>query len=639
MSEDNPRLSPFERKLAERRAAQEEVARAKRKLDRINQHDPRLIPEDEPSKRTEADLEMDRIIDSIDILRAYDLWCGKMKPDPKGKTESIMCSCPIPGHIDKNPSAWINTDKQTWFCAACQQGGDIYDLAAFRHGFPVPGYKDGANFHELRREMAKDLGYTFTVMPGNVTVIEGPSEDTDERSETEGIVSDPEPDSSGDGPDGSDDEADGASVVLDLYADDEEDMFFATLPWRDFLPEGSYLSEYMAATTVDDVPEEFHFWNGLLGLGFALGRDVTLSDFIPVYGNLFVCTLGRSGAGKSKARNHLTRLLADALPHDWSDPNSKGVRKVSSPGSAEVIIHNFQKPVMDPTKPKEVAYYAPVRGLIDFNELSGLVGRASRQGNVTIPTLMQFYDMEEVIATSSMTHGAKEAHEPFASALTTTQPRALRGLITKADDASGFLNRWVFAPGREKQRFAIGGVQVDMTPVAPKLKEIYGWAGSFKSGDQIMWTPEAAERFTEFFHQQIEPDKKRSQSDLIIRIDLLMKKLILLFTANRMERLASLQSVEDAIACYDYLMSAYAIPEGQIGTTLQSEVSDAMIALIKRHPQGLSLNQIARSLKRRKYPNDLLLKTADNLVKLGFIKVEAPKAGTVGRPTTRYKSA
>jgi hypothetical protein len=268
-------------------------------------------------------------------------------------------------------------------------------------------------------------------------------------------------------------------------------------------------------------------------------------------------------------------------------------------------------------------------------------------GNVTIPTLMQFYDMEPVIGTSSMTHGMKEAHQPFASALTTTQPRALRNLISAADDVSGFLNRWIFVPGRDKMRFALGGVHVDMVPVVPKLQEIAGWAASFGSTEMVQWSPEAAARFTDFFHKTIEWDKKRSNSDLLVRLDLLMKKLILLLGSNRMEKIITLQTVEDAIACYPYIVSSYAIPEGQIGNTLQHEVSEAILSVIDklstkgpsdptRYP---SLNQIARSLHRRKYPQDLLLKTCDNLVKLGFLKTAAPKAGTVGRPTTRYMRA
>jgi hypothetical protein len=329
------------------------------------------------------------------------------------------------------------------------------------------------------------------------------------------------------------------------------------------------------------------------------------------------------------------------MPHDWSDEFSKGVRKISSPGSAEVLIHNFQKPVMGPSEPKKVSHYAPVRGLIDFSELSSLMARTNRQGSALTPTLMQFYDMETTVATSSLTHGAKQAWLPYASALTTTQPRSLRSLVTRADDASGFLNRWVFVPGTEKKRFAVGGVRVDMSPAISPLQDIVGWAGSFGHDKFVQWSPEAEKRFTEFFHVQIELDKRRATNDLITRIDLLMKKLILLFAANQHQPIVRLEHVEWAIHCYQFLVDAYSIPGAQIGNTLQTEVSEAILhqcrKAYQRGARPLTMNDISKALKGRKYPLDLLLKTADTLVKLGYLQLQTPQPGSVGRPSTRYK--
>lgn len=610
----DPNLTKFQQKLAERRAKDEAEARANAKPE----HEADLVP-DEEYTLSDADKEMDRVIESIDILDAYGRWCGKMVPVVKGnQRESIMISCPTPTHKDSDPSAWINLDKQTWFCGGCQIGGDLHDIAAYHFNFPVPGYKDGAQFHELRQKMAEDFGFKIVKLPGGVAQVIAPEPESEEESE----LRDP-------------------TVVVDLYDNSDMDFILPTLDWRPIVPENTFLDAYMKATILDDVPEEYHFFHGLLALGFALGRDVRLHDLVPVFGNLFICTLGRSGAGKSKARYHLDTLLNTALPHDWTDPNSKGVRKISSPGSAEVLIHNFQKPVEDPSNPKKVAYYAPVRGMIDFNELSSLIGRTSRQGSVLTPTLMQFYDMEPNVATSSLTHGAKEAAFPFASALTTTQPKALRTLVSKADDVSGFLNRWLFVPGTEKKKFAIGGVRVDVGPAVKPLQDVLGWAGSFSTDEYVEWTDPAAKLFTEFFHDKIEPDKKKAQSDLITRIDLLMKKMILLFSANQHHRLVSEESVMSAIHCYQYVLESYAIPEGQIGNTLTNEVTEAVLHQVRRiteaNHRGATLNEIAKALKHRKYPMDLLLKTTDALVKLDFVKIVASKSGQVGRPTTRYK--
>lgn len=627
MAEEN--LTPYQIRLREikaKRAKERAEAEAQQKPAVQVVVDEDLIP-DQQYERSEEDQQMDAVIDGIDILGAYRQWCGK-EVDEKttNRTEGIMVSCPIPGHRDAHPSAWINRDKQTWFCGACQEGGDKYDIAAYHFGYPVPKYKEGANFHELRREMAESMGFTFTKLPGGAVEVSGPAD------EPPLIVAAPEPE---------------PGKVVELFPtedDDDEDedaLLFPKLDWQTIAPVGTFLDEYMKATTQDDLPEEYHFWNALLAIGFALGRDVTLYDKRPVYGNLFVCTLGHSGSGKSMARAHLDTLLKQALPHDWNDANSKGVRKVSSPGSAEVLIHNFQKPVMDPTNPKVVAWYAPVRGMIDFNELSSLVGRASRLGNVLVPTLMQFYDVEDDVSTSSMTHGLKQASHPFASALTTTQPRALRGLLTKADVSSGFLNRWLFAPGTPKKRVAIGGVRVDMTPAVAPLKRILAWASGFKADEMIDWSPEAYTRFTEFYHTQIAPDQAKAPNDILTRVDLLMKKLVLLFTANRMEKVAPVESVEDAIACYEYIIAAYGISSESIGISRDKEIEQAVEAVLQRKTAqdkgGLTPRDISRSLARKGYTSKELERVLDAMAKMGYVEIVKTKQGSIGRPATRYK--
>jgi hypothetical protein len=609
-------LTKFQIKLRERKEREAATKAAEPKADVF---DPELVPADE-FKLTQEDIDFDKAVDGIDIIDAYRRWCGKMEPDVKGnQRESIKISCPKPDHKDSNPSAWLNLDKQVWFCGGCQEGGDAHDIAAWHFGYQVPDYKNGSQFHELRVKMAEDFGYKLTRMPGGAIEVTAP------------IVIEEEPDPV---------DRTQVAVVEDLYDDSDINLIMPTLDWRPLVPQDTFLDAYMKATIVDDVPEEYHFFHALLAIGFALGRDVRLADLIPVHANLFICTLGRSGAGKSKARYHLDQLLLKALPHDWTDPNSKGVRKIQSPGSAEVLIHNFQKPVTDPADPKKVLYMAPVRGLIDFNEFSSLIGRSGRQGSVLSPTLMQFYDMEKTVTTSSMTHGAKIAESPYASALTTTQPKALKTMFAKSDDNSGFLNRWLFIPGGEKERFAIGGARVDIDPAVAPLERILGWAGSFRGDEFIEWSPEAAQLFTSFFHGRIEPDKKTSEHDLIVRIDLLMKKIILLFSANLHQRLVTKECVEAAIACYQYFYDSYQIPAGQLGNTLTNEVSEAILhqaRLAHARGQGITISELAKRLKRRNYPNKMLLDTVDVLVKLGYLNLEQTRSGSIGRPTTRYK--
>lgn len=615
-------LTKFRAAIEERRRKQaEQAATAKPAYPTEPSHDDDLIPE-APYERSEQDRELDRVIDGISVVDAYTRWCGKSEVKVRGgQTEGIKVSCPIPGHADRNPSAWLNTEKGTWFCAACDRGGDSYDIAAFHFG--ISDYKTGANFHELRRRMAGSLGYTFITPPGVAHPIPvAPVTEPDPPSK---------PGDTGE-PDGT------AAPVVTIHPEDDDDLIeFPTLDWRSIVEPQTFLDQYMQCTWIDDVPEEYHFWNALIAIGMACGRDVELFDRIPVIGNLYVCLLGNTGDGKSRSFSHLRKLLVQALPHKWDDPSSKGTHIIQSPASAEVLIHQFSKPVMDPADPKRIAYYAPVRGLIDFNELSGLVGRTSRQGNVLKPTLMEFYDASPVISTSSMTTGKKEAWAPFASAFTTTQPRALRDLMKRSDIDSGFLNRWIFASGQQKQRVAVGGMTIDITPAVKPLQDILGWTGF---GKKITWDADAVELFTEFFHSTIWPMQKKDHTGFLTRLDLTLKKLILLFTANQMLDSVPKEMVEKVIAMFKYLVAAYEIPAEHVGNTLQLDVQTNLMRVIKKYTDAgkdASFRDVHQNLKHKKFPPDMLHKMLKILTDLGEIHAYTVNTGKVGRPTVRYK--
>lgn len=615
-------LTKFRAAIEKRR--QEEAAKAvKPAYPSEPTHDADLIPE-APYERSEQDKELDRVIDGISVIDAYRRWCGKSEVKVRGsQTEGIKVSCPVPGHRDEHPSAWLNTEKGTWFCAACDVGGDAYDIAAYHFG--ISDYKTGANFHELRRKMAGSLGYTFITPPGVSHPIPVP----------------PAPEADPGGEEGTDGESDGPSAtVTALHPEDEDDdieIEFPTLDWRSIVEPNTFLDEYMQCTWMDDVPEEYHFWNGLIAIGLACGREVELFDRIPVLGNLFVCLLGNTGDGKSRSFTHLRKLLIKSLPHRWDDPNSKGTHIVQTPASAEVLIQNFSKPVPDPTNPKIISYYAPVRGLVDFNELSALVSRANRQGNAIKPALMEFYDGSPVIGTSSITSGKKEAWGAFASAFTTTQPRSLRDLMKRSDLDSGFLNRWIFASGKQKQRIAVGGTVINIDPAVKPLQDIHGWVG-FKK--QLTWDEDAVKLFTDFFHSTVYPLQKKDDAGLLTRLDLTLKKLILLFTANQRLDSVPKEMVEKVIAMFKYLVSAYEIPAEHAGGNLQLEIRDELIRHIKRFTDAgkmITYREINHCIKRKKFPPEMVHKMLKILADMGEIEAQATNAGKVGRPTVRYR--
>lgn len=588
--------------------------------------DPNVEPE---SRKDTFDIQFDHLMDQLPILDAYDRWVGKSRQEARGRTESIKVSCPNPAHQDEHPSAWVNTDKKVWRCEVCNDGGDSYDFFAFKWGFPRPGYKEGAMYGNVRTLIAADLGYTIGRDASGPYIASAPESDDGPAESTPVVQIGTE-----EGSEGEDAEV---SYLPGSDPDEEEPaLILPGLDWRTVVEPGTFLDTWMKIAETDDIPEEYYLWNGLIAVGMALGRETNLYDRRPVLGNLFVCIVGPTGSGKSQAKSFLDELLRDALPVDYTDPFSRGTQFVNSPGSGENLIAQFQRDIVDPSSGKPMGQ-APVRGLIDFNELSSLMGRQSRIGSTMQPTLMQFYDCEKEVATSSNTNGRKIAGQPFASLVTTTQPKSLGGMLQASDVASGFINRFVFVTGSPKQRVAIGGLKLDHTPAVRPLQRIRDFAMKTR---EIGWTEDAAKKFTYIFQTRIEPAKAKSEA--LSRLDLLAKKLVLLFTANECLPEVTVDCVDKMERMLDYVLASYGVTVDQLGNTEEHEVAENIMYQIDRlgkkpGSKGATLRDINRCLARKKYSVSLLKRTLENLEYLGRIDKFTTPAGTVGRPGTFYR--
>jgi hypothetical protein len=607
---------------------------------------PDLIPtldDETPPEVIEERTELDTILGSVDILEAYRLWCGKMTPDPKGRTEGIKISCPNPAHPDKDPSAWINTDKGTYFCGGCQEGGDKYTIASMK--FDIS--QEGDDFVTLKRRMAEDLGWSSIRTLGGSTVLVKAEEEDSQNVPSEDPVrpavasigstsslSDSSPSSSG------------LALVTPLPAaqdaeDAEREDILINAPainWRDLIPEGTFLYEFMAEASKDDLPEEYYFWLGMQALGAAAGRDVRLGDVPEIIGNLFVCLLGPSGIGKSRSSNVLLNVLREALPYDYKDENSKGTKVITGVNSSEALIDSFARPVPDPINPKVIAYHAPVRGLVNFPELALLVGKSNRVGNPMKPTLMEFFDGNPTVEVQSRGSGHVKAVEPFALGLTTTQPRAMRELLTQSDVDSGFLNRWIFAVGPVKPPIPIKFDLLDMSVPIDMLKHIRTWCAR---GRVLPWSEDAHAIYARWYTRVLHPMKLADEDSLITRADLLIKKCALLFAINEGLDEITTSVIERALELYEYLVTSYAMVSGQVGLGQFEDIHQAIIGAMSNYQEKrgkdakLTTRDISRSIARRKYPIDLIIKVIEAMLKLGELEEHVVK--TPQKVVSKYR--
>lgn len=635
-------LSEFERRLA---AKEKELGLAAPAKPAPAFDHTGLIPEIDLSTSPEDDA-LDIAIKNMSIVDAYNKWCGKSKPQRyTGQKEGIKISCPNPAHPDTDPSAWLNDEKGLWTCGGCAIGGDLWDFAAWHFGYSVPGYKRSeGKFRELREKMGADLGFhvvrgvtgTFIVEPGDDDTGSGSSHG-DEASELSNTVEEAAPDNVRVLPSAVEREQQEESAN-----EKAQENSAAVVDWRGILPENTFLHKYMEATSIDDCPEEYHFWMGLMALGFAVGRHRVLLDFKPVVPNLFVCLVGPSGSKKSQAKGYLSDLIEKVMPYNYNDVLNTGVKDVKSPGSAEYVVKTFSAPMQDPIDPKKISGYAPVRALIQFDELSTLMSMSSRAGSTMVPQLLELYDSAIVIGSGSLTHGERIAKFPFGQVVSSTQNDSITTLLSKKDDSSGFMNRWVFASGKLKPERSLGGEMVDLNAAAEYLKGIRAWSGAARS---LQMTEEAYTRWNDFFHSVIVPAKKKTESNgtaILTRTDLLMKKLFLLFACNMRTEEITIEAVEQAIKMWPYLLATYGVVNKEMGRTADKDLTDKIIdsirKFVKSNSRGPSGSDLYRVLRNHGSLNGIQRQLLD-MSRMGMISEAPPpdRTGKGGRPpATRW---
>jgi hypothetical protein len=579
-----------------------------------------FVPEAEPS--TVVDDGLDGAFENIDIIDAYVRWCAKMTPDPKGKREGIMCSCPNPSHPDKDPSAWINLDKQVWTCGGCGfMGGDMYDIAAWRFGFPVPEYKTNGDFPKLRRAMAADLGIVVKrTVGGTEYVASVPESLAEPQPEPTNVVQFPRPST-----------ASFSEVILDKQASE------LSIDWESIVPPQTFLWDWMKATTVDDLPHEYYFWLGMQALGFAGGTDQLLVDFHNIKPNLYVCLYGRTGSGKSRALAPFVKLLDDSMPYD-DDPYSEGsgVRILSSPASAEALLKMFSREVLEnPTN--KVIGLTQVKGLLRIEEFASFVARASRASNPMKETLIELFDvLKRDMRHTSITGGTITARDPFCQMVTTTQPAAIHDFLRRTDVHSGFMNRWVFATGhRRVERMSYGSVEMDLDQATAQLKILRAWGSAER---KMRLEGPALQVWDRFFHGTIVPLQDTTDESMLSRLDLTLKKLILLFTINDRTDHPTAEAVERAIQLYDYLRMTYMIFSTDIAHSdfeeCRMKLIEVILALKQATGQPPTMRQIGQRIGN-KFSRQLVLQVIKTMTELDELQEEIT-SNQKGPKTVRY---
>jgi len=643
------------RKPVQERMAQEQAQREAAEISKMAEWGNREY-EPDPVKRE---------LKELNLFEVYQRWFPHKNITRSGGSNDINVQCyneSAHPRGDRNPGMSIaiaGPRAGTYYCQAqCGVEGDIIDLAAVHLGLVGGDYrKDPEDVPEIIARTAEELlgiparerngkwwseqtfptysmgGKPLTPGATGLAAVYVPSWELEAKWSWLPEYMDPIDRI---------DENDAATVPTvgsEVKSDQNHEVL---LNWREIIPDNTPMRTYMEIVCEDIKPEEYHFFNFLLLIGLMCGKNVYLVSEGKVFGNLLMCLTGGTGVGKTSALSYIQDIILDTCRFDPSIQNSTGIKYIKNPGSGEYMLRQFQEEFPDPnwqpqnTKDKQpMIPHVGVRGLVLWNEMSTMAAKRSAASSTVVGAVQDLYDNERLIQTGSNTAGTTHVENAFGSVVTTTQPAAVRDLLSRKDVDSGFLNRWIFVYGKGK-RPRPDLIPPDLSPVKPWVIKLRQWVHGRTGHERVLrWSGDAWAEFIRRFEeiQDRFPRQDENGDPLYKRIDLLFKKFILLLTANSMSDEVPLHAVTGAWQILEYVLQCYQRFGSSLVRTELSDIQEIILDRIeKRGEKGMSIAEMDRSIS--KYSQEEIGAAVESLVKLDRL-VGRVERQHVGRPKAK----
>jgi len=531
-------------------------------------HDPECIPDDPYEGSDRTDLK-----EHVTLLEGYQKYISPLKDGfypvhRASQRESIKVRCPFPGHVDRSPSAWVNSDKDLGHCGVCECGFDLFDLAAIELGYSVPAYRrDKDAFKEVAGKIAEDFGLEIKTTISGTTITRSDYEDDappgdPPGSEHAGSASSDTTIDLTDPPPPPDEHMAEVADLSDFRWGDVE-IDYPEIDYSVCVTPGTFIDSWVNLGESLNYTKAHFLFTALPAISLAVRRHLIGSDEPAIRNNLYVVLLGESGSTKTKAQALFIRLIKQAF--DPEDPEM-GVR-LFVPISGEHLIEEM---IVDPA-----AGNVDNPGCIITNEYARLAQIMDRPGSTMETYLQDFYDNWEHL--KHPRKGIAPHHQ--LCMVTTTQPDAVKDHLKKEHVQSGYANRLIFSWGPPGKPDAWNKT-VDLGPHVKLLQEIYAHYAKLTVTETVP-TPEARDYWEQFLNDVIIPDK-RSSTRLLTRVDLHLKKLFNLFQANELSPEVNLHHVEQACSLYPYLKKSAEFVQGKIGFGLHEDCHDDIASYLKR---------------------------------------------------------
>lgn len=591
--------------------------------------------------------ERKRFIENISVVDVYTKLSGKTPRTANGQTESIMGFCVSPHHDNtKSEAMWMNSKKNTWKCAgACETGGGVVGLVGLSMGLnPGRGMLRGKEYAKAEEELLLMYGWEFTQKSTGEWEAKTPTQvllenkaAQENREDVLAALKKPEPQVAAEPiaatqpPEESSTEPLAEVISITSTTDDLPlSVKLPTFDWRKICTPNTAISEYMKACIVNAVPEQFHFFNAMMLVGLAAGRNVAGPKKDVFYGNISPILIGNSGVGKSMSWRPVRTVLKEAMPFFClSSGEHAGVVLASAPGSGEDLMDVFNKNVDKDGKPIE--NLRGVKALISYGEVSHFVSKASAKFSVLENSIQDLYDAQYDVGVRSRSGGQSNAIEPFFCLTSTSQPKIVGQTFTADQVANGLAGRLDFVTGTYKEPDPFENETDSLDQAVAEYKVLAHWAN--QGLRNLEWSDEAKPMWAEFFDKKIRPIKRDSETDINKRMDLKIKKFALIFAVNEMHEEIMPSDLQKAIYLFDYVAQVLAFIGGKIGQTqryeIETDILEFIVEYFKKNGKPCCMRDLKRSFARRNWETGDYLAAIKGMAEMGEIVIESvkPKRG------------
>jgi hypothetical protein len=320
--------------------------------------------------------------------------------------------------------------------------------------------------------------------------------------------------------------------------------------------------------------------------------------------NIFVLQVGDTAKARKGTGADRVRQLFRYVDPDWANK-----RVHTGLSSGEGVIWEVRDPITKLTREgkgddAEIfeqlidAGVADKRLLILESEMAGALRVMQREGNILSRVLRDAWDRGDLASlTKNSPARATGAYVSIIGHITGTE---LRANLDRTEMANGFANRFLFACVRRSKLLPFGGSLNDAVVVglADKIKCVIDAA---KRIGRVTFASDAAAGW-EAAYPTLSSDRPGLLGALTARAEAQVIRLALLYALWDGSDRITLAHLRPAMAIWEYCAASV---EYLFGDLLGEAVSDAILAALRRAPNGLSRTEISAALGRNVAANQI----------------------------------